>query len=345
MQEDGNMSIPAQNKLPPIFRTNASKSPKGYHIENYEVNPLQDPAGVNLNIRESSEFHTDQTLKLPPGFIDTAVTREQSKATKNQVTDDGHSHSPRGSTDPESNPQAPNFPGGATAEVDANNLSKNLTANVRLGFIRKVYSILLTQLMITAILTIITLTTEGLRVFMVKTPGIMWAAIALYMCSMYALACYPKVARSVPINYILLFIFTFCMSWMVAFISSMYSPKIVASAAILTALMMIGLTTYACFTKTDFTMLGGMLAAGSLIILGMIFLGIFITNKFYHAAISAGIILLMSMYIIFDTQLIVGKHSYKYQIDDYILAALSLYLDIVNLFLSVLQLLGSASGN
>ena len=199
------------------------------------------------------------------------------------------------------------------------------------------------QVAITAALTIATLTSSNLRAFMIATPGLMWTAIALYITSLYALACYPKVARSVPINYILLFIFTVSMSWVVAFISSMYSPQIVATAAIMTALMMIGLTTYACFAKTDFTMMGGMLAAGSLILLSMIFLGIFITNKFYHAAIAAGILLLMSVYVIYDTQLIVGKHSYKYMIDDYILAALNLYLDLINIFLSILQLLGAAS--
>ena len=199
--------------------------------------------------------------------------------------------------------------------------------------------------MLTAVLTIVTLTSKDLRGFMVRTPGIMWAAICLYISTMYALACYPKVARSVPLNYILLFVFTLSMSWVVAFISSKFSPKIVATAAVLTALMMIGLTAYACLTRTDFTMLGGFLTAASFVILGMIFFGIFVTNKFYHAAISAGIILLMSVYIIYDTQLIVGKNSSKFMIDDYILAALCLYLDIVNLFLNILQLLSCATGN
>ena len=199
------------------------------------------------------------------------------------------------------------------------------------------------QIGITAALTIATLTSPQLRAFMIATPGLMWAAIALYMVSLYALACYPKVARRVPVNYIMLTIFTVSMSWVVAFISSRYSPKIVATAAIMTALMMIGLTAYACLAKTDFTMMGGMLAAGSLVLLCMIIFGIFVTNKFYHAVISACVILLMSVYVIYDTQLIVGKNSYKYMIDDYIMAALNLYLDLINMFLAVLQLLGAIS--
>ena len=47
------------------------------------------------------------------------------------------------------------------------------------------------------------------------------------------------------------------------------------------------------------------------------------------------------VYIIHDTQLIIGGANKKYQIapDDYVLAALTLYLDIINLFLYLLSLL------
>ena len=52
---------------------------------------------------------------------------------------------------------------------------------------------------------------------------------------------------------------------------------------------------------------------------------------------------LFSFYIIFDTQMIVkGNHNrYSYDIDDYVFAALSIYLDIVNLFFFLLQILGN----
>ena len=51
--------------------------------------------------------------------------------------------------------------------------------------------------------------------------------------------------------------------------------------------------------------------------------------------------MLFSFYIVYDTQLIVGgKHrKIMFHIDDYVLAAVSLYLDVINLFLMILRLL------
>jgi FtsH-binding integral membrane protein len=50
--------------------------------------------------------------------------------------------------------------------------------------------------------------------------------------------------------------------------------------------------------------------------------------------------LLFSIYIIYDTQLIAGSGKYKFTLDDAYLAAIMLYLDIVNLFLFILRILG-----
>ena len=46
-----------------------------------------------------------------------------------------------------------------------------------------------------------------------------------------------------------------------------------------------------------------------------------------------------SIYLIFDTQLILGRFGMQYEIDDYILAALNIYIDIIQLFLFILNLL------
>jgi FtsH-binding integral membrane protein len=52
-------------------------------------------------------------------------------------------------------------------------------------------------------------------------------------------------------------------------------------------------------------------------------------------------VLLFSFYLVFDVQLILGgKHSrFKFGVDDYVFAALAVYLDIVNLFIRILHLL------
>lgn len=49
----------------------------------------------------------------------------------------------------------------------------------------------------------------------------------------------------------------------------------------------------------------------------------------------------MGIYIIYDTQLIVGNKENKYTIDDYIFAAMALYIDIIRMFIYILRILGS----
>ena len=55
-------------------------------------------------------------------------------------------------------------------------------------------------------------------------------------------------------------------------------------------------------------------------------------------------VILFSVYLVFDTQMIMGGDNKRYQFDEdsYILAALVLYMDIINIFLYVLQILSDS---
>ena len=54
-------------------------------------------------------------------------------------------------------------------------------------------------------------------------------------------------------------------------------------------------------------------------------------------------VLVYSLYLIYDTQLIIGNVGVQYSIDDYCFAALNLYIDIIYLFIRILQLIGGGS--
>jgi len=59
-------------------------------------------------------------------------------------------------------------------------------------------------------------------------------------------------------------------------------------------------------------------------------------------AYSAAGAALFGMYLVMDTQLMLGgKHKYSLSPEDYVFAALNLYLDIVNLFLYILSMLNN----
>ena len=70
-------------------------------------------------------------------------------------------------------------------------------------------------------------------------------------------------------------------------------------------------------------------------------INLFIFNTIFQKIISIFGVLLFSTFFVYDLQLIVGgKHNkFSYNIDDYILASISVYLDIVNMFLFILDLL------
>lgn len=107
-----------------------------------------------------------------------------------------------------------------------------------------------------------------------------------------------------------------------------------------TALIFVGLSAYVLVSRKNFSFLGGFVAIGMMLMLGiMLFLlGASIFGYQFSGlqlAFSAGIVLLMSALILYQTsEIIHGGET------NYIMATTSLYLSIVNLFTSLLHLLG-----
>ena len=107
-----------------------------------------------------------------------------------------------------------------------------------------------------------------------------------------------------------------------------------------TGVIFLGLSGYALTTKKDFSFMGGFLMVGVLVAFLAGLGAMIFTIPALSLAVSAMFILLMSGMILFQTsQIIHGGET------NYILATVSLYVTIYNLFLSLLQLLGVFSGD
>jgi FtsH-binding integral membrane protein len=131
-------------------------------------------------------------------------------------------------------------------------------------------------------------------------------------------------------------------AYMVSCITAFTDPESVFIAAALTAAIVIALTIYAFTTKTDFTICGGLLFAALMaLFIGGLLAAIF-RSRYLTILISAFSVVLFSIYLIYDTQLILGKGELKLTIDDYIFAAMNLYLDIIRIFLEILRLISAA---
>ena len=152
--------------------------------------------------------------------------------------------------------------------------------------------------------------------------------------------CNPQITRRVPSNYILLFIFTMGEGYFLARFTLNFQRMSIYISLLLTLIAVITLTIYAFVTKSDFTLCGGLLWV--LLVLnffGLLFVVIFRLSILYTFLKVFGIVL-FSLYLIYDTQLIEGNQSYKLSEDDYIWGVIMLYLDIINLFIYILSLSG-----
>ena len=109
----------------------------------------------------------------------------------------------------------------------------------------------------------------------------------------------------------------------------------VLTAAVLTTAVTLALTAYVHKTGKDFTRMGGFLFAGLIVVLLASIAAIFVPAM--QAGVSAVAALLFSGFILFDTSRLIRGEE-----DNYVMAACSMYLNVLNLFLAILQLLGFA---
>jgi len=103
-----------------------------------------------------------------------------------------------------------------------------------------------------------------------------------------------------------------------------------------TGVIFLGLSGYALTTRKDFSFIGGFLMVGILVAFLAGIASIFLSMPGLSLAVSAMFVLLMSGLILFQTsQIIHGGET------NYIMATITLYVSIYNLFVSLLQLLGA----
>ena len=107
-----------------------------------------------------------------------------------------------------------------------------------------------------------------------------------------------------------------------------------------TGVIFIGLSAYALVSRKDFSFMGGLLMTGILVAFLASLVGLFFPMPGLQIAVSAMFIMLMSGMILFQTSEIIHGGE-----NNYILATVSLYVSIFNLFLSLLQILGIFGGD
>jgi modulator of FtsH protease len=146
--------------------------------------------------------------------------------------------------------------------------------------------------------------------------------------------------RKAGLNMMLLFGFTFLSGLTLApLLSNILGIKggasIVANAFILTTVAFGGLSVFAMNTKRDFSSMGKMLFVTLIVVVVAGLINIFFQSPILQLAIASISSILFSAFILYDTQNII-RGAYETPIE----GAIALYLDFLNLFVSLLQILG-----
>ena len=152
--------------------------------------------------------------------------------------------------------------------------------------------------------------------------------------------------RNSPLGLVLVFAFTGFMGFTLGPIVSLFMTaygnggQLVMTALGGTGIIFVGLSSYVLTTKKDFTFIGGMLMVGILVAFVAGLAAVLFSMPALSLAVSAMFVLLMSGLILFQTSQIVNGGE-----TNYIMATITLYITIYNLFLSLLHIFGLFGGD
>lgn len=122
------------------------------------------------------------------------------------------------------------------------------------------------------------------------------------------------------------------------FMAERAQPGIVSQAGVLTFTTFGALTVYAAVSRRDFSAWGGFFFVGVIVLIVTGLLNIFFQNQTASLWIAGGTVFVFGGLLVFDTWRILRTDTYGP--DDYVLAAVAIYLDLLNIFLAILRLLG-----
>lgn len=242
-----------------------------------------------------------------------------------------------------------------------------LTRDSRNSFISRVYGILSAQLAFTALVCLLFGTYEPLtniynmRSISGSASPLLWIPLMGVFASTIAwfrVAISPKARQQSPNKWWWLTIFTVGEAVSVGAISSLYKLRSVITAMGVTALATVTVSMYTIAQKNpkyDLSQWGATLASWTTILLLYLLIGLAQNTGWLPAGFlpfsdmlySVFAVFLFTLYLAYHTKLIVGGKHAKYQMNDkdYVFGAMALYVDIVNIFLHILALMGDERNN
>jgi modulator of FtsH protease len=209
------------------------------------------------------------------------------------------------------------------------------TGEERATLVRRTYSLVFASILVTIAGTAYAMSSPRMMDAVLAHPWIMLA------CTFVPLILAQVSRNAFPQNIGFVFLFTFAMGlYQAPFIAfaEQHSPGIASQAAILTLSAFGALTAYAFISRRDFGAWQSFLFTGLIVLVVASLLMMFTHSTAGYTWLAGVGVLLFSGLLVFDT----WRIRNVYGPDDYVLAAVNIYLDLLNMFMFILTLL---SGN
>jgi FtsH-binding integral membrane protein len=179
--------------------------------------------------------------------------------------------------------------------------------------------------------------------FALSQPGLM-AAVARHpiitlLCTIAPLIAAMKLRDAFPANIGLVFLFTFVEGVAISPLIYVYGqsqPGIIGQAALLTLSTFGVLTIYAWVSRRDFSAWGSFFMVGVWVLIATSLLNLFVRSATASLWIAGAALLVFSGLLVYDT----WRLRNVFGPNDYVQAAVAIYLDLLNMFVAILSLLG-----
>lgn len=221
------------------------------------------------------------------------------------------------------------------------NIDHEIQSKIREGFIYKVFGIVLYQILILFLLVFLGYTFKSIHDLLLTSKIMLIITFFIFFTCLIAPIFHPNLYRTVPTNYIILTLFSLSFGWWIAAFTILYTKTSVLFVLCLTTVTVASLTCYAMYTKKDYTGLGNFLFTALIVLIFATILEIFFPIPLLRLLLIYFSLMIFSIYLIYDVQLVIGDRKKKFSEDDYILAAINIYLDIVNIFIELLKIFGT----
>ena len=208
------------------------------------------------------------------------------------------------------------------------------TGEERATLVRRTYSLVLVSVLVTMVGASFGLSQPRLLLAVAQHPFI------AFFASLAPLLMATRKKTDFPMNIGLVLLFNFVMGVIISPALYFYGrtqPGLIGQAAVLTIGAFGILTLYAFVSRRDFSAWGSFLMVGLWVLIGTMFLNMFFRSTGVDLWLASVTVLLFSGLLVFDT----WRLRNVYGPDDYVGAAVQIYLDLLNIFMAVLRVLGN----